>query len=348
MSEISFRTTKESVIVTLADGSVHTVRKGTANYQPLLKALGEGRWTDVPGLVTVQKTVETWSSGEFAIRGGQIVFRSEPVQDAVSKRILAMVTAGENPDPLLRFYERLDRNPSFRSVQSLFGFLAHEGIPIEPDGTFLAYKSVRDNGHDHHSNTVDYTPSKAGQPNRVVKVPRNKVSDDPRTACHYGLHVGALSYARTFGSGGKILICRIDPENVVCVPYDSSQEKMRVCELEVVGYWNGRQMPSTTMETDDRAEVRTGTTPKEGKVTQPKPKKGKTEATPKFVPDKALKDKWRRWDQKDEVALNELGIDDLRKYATYHVKVVGASKIPGGKTALINNIIEVRDNGGHK
>ena len=45
-------------------------------------------------------------------------------------------------------------------------------------------------------------------------------------------------------------ICRIDPEHVVCVPYDSNAEKMRCCVLEVVGFWNGRKMSDTTMDTD--------------------------------------------------------------------------------------------------
>jgi len=371
MSEITYRGSRDSVTV-YVDGNAHTVKAGTANYKPLMEALSERRWDDVPGLLTVHGTVEAWAQGEFTVANNQIVFRGEPVQDPISKRILAMITGGEDPAPLLRFYERLERNPSWRSVTGLYGFLAHEGIPIEPNGTFLAYKSVRDDCKDHHTGKVDYSPSREGDPNRVVKVPRNRVSDDPHTACHYGLHVGALGYARGFGSGGKIIICRIDPEHVVCVPYDSSQQKMRVCELEVVGFWNGRPMPSTSVRLDDYEdddgfdededdydddglepeEVEDGPDEddEDDEDDLPSPQPVVTTAKPRgnFVADAALKAKWRRWDKKDEVGLEEQALDDLRKYATYHVKLVGASKIPGGKPALVRSIIEVRDGSGHK
>ena len=345
-TEITYRGSRDSVTVVI-DGEAHTVRKGTANYKDLLAALLGERWDDVPGLVSVRKAVEAWAQGEFKVSNNAIVFRGESVPDAISKRIMAMITGDEDAAPLLRFYERLDRNPSYRSVNSLFGFLAHAGIPFEPDGTFLAYKSVKGDYTDH------YTGKISNKPGATPSVPRNKVSDDPDTACHFGLHVGALAYARNFGSGGRIIIIRVDPEHVVCVPKDSSQQKMRVCKYEVVGDWNGRQMPSTVMETDKDKDRREGTQPKQAKPKaaakdMPKAKAKGAGSRPKFVPDANLKAKWRRWATKDEVALLEFDLQTLRQYATYHVNIVGASKIPGGKTALVRNIIEVRDGEGHK
>ncbi len=330
MSDISYRGTRESVIVCI-DGESHTVRKGTANYKTLMTALVEERWADVPGLVTVRQAIEAWADGEFKVEGSVIVYQDDSVPDAISKRIMAMITAGDDASPLLHFYERLDRNPSSRSVTQLFGFLNHGNIPLEPDGTFLAYKSVKGDYTDH------YTGKISNKPGATPKVKRNKVSDDPNHACHFGLHVGALDYARNFGPGGRIIIVRVDPENVVSVPNDSSQQKMRVCTYEVVGDWNGRKMPSTVMETDKDKDRREGTTPKARKGSRPK-----------FVPDGNLKRKWGRWDNRDDVSLLELSLQDLRQYATYHVQIVGASKIPGGKTALVRNIIEVRDGAGHK
>jgi hypothetical protein len=391
MSDITYSATKDSLTV-VVDGTASVVRKGTANYEKLKRALFEERWAEVPGLLTVEKTVEGWAQGEFKVVNKAIQFKGSNVPDAISKRIMAMITKDEDPTPLLRFYERLDRNPSMRSVESLFGFLNHQGIPIEPDGTFLTYKSVRSDCKDHHSGTVDYTPSKDGEDNKVVTVPRNKVSDDPRTACHFGLHVGAYKYASGFGAGGKIIICRIDPEHVVCVPYDSNAEKMRVCVLEVVGFWNGRQMPSTTMDTDDGGALspqrRNEPVPadeddfdpdagydddyeeddeddgydeddeddlsfEDDELDLPKPKAEKPQGARGFVVTSEHVAYFDDLDTKDEVDLldepltNEDGFD-LRKYATYRVKVVGASKIPGGKAALVRNIIEVRDGDGHK
>ncbi len=346
MSEITYQGTRESVIVVI-DGESHTVAKGTANYRSLMKALGDERWDDVPGLVTVRQAVEAWADGEFKMSGGRIVFQDDTVPNAINKRIMAMITAGEDAGPMLRFYERLDRNPSSRSVEQLFGFLDHGNIPLEPDGHFLAYKSVKGDYYDH------YTGKISNKPGATPKVKRNKVSDDPNHACHFGLHVGALEYARGFGSGGRIIIVRVDPEHVVCVPRDSSQQKMRVCTYEVVGDWSGRKMPSTTMETDKAKDRREGTTPKQAKpkaVAKGKdmPKAKGKGSRPKFVPDRNVKARWQRWDKWDVVQLLEKQLQELRQYATYHVNIVGASKIPGGKTALVRNIIEVRDGDGHK
>jgi hypothetical protein len=336
VSEISFSGSRDSLTV-IVDGTSTVVRKGAVNFEKLRKALLEGDMAAVPSLLTVKKTIESWAQGLFRLADKTLMFKDKPVGKGIDKRVVAMITAGEDPAPLLAFYERLKKNPSMRSVESLWGFLQHAGIPIEPDGTFLAYKSVRADCRDHHSGQVDYTPSPAGEPPNIQTVERNEVSDDPRTPCHFGLHVGALKYARTFGSGGKIIICRIDPENVVCVPYDSNAEKMRVCELEVVGFWNGRAMPSTTMETDDRKDAR------EAKPVAPK--KAKKTAKAKFEITAAVKATWAAMDKLDDVGLYEYSTDDLRKYATYHIKVVGASKIPGGKLSLARNIIEVREGG---
>lgn len=361
MSDISYSATRDSITVVVT-GTAHVVRKGTANYAKLKQALHDERWDDVPGLLTVEKTIEGWSNGEFAVVKGVLQYQGEKAPDGFSRRVLAMLTAGEDAQPLLNGFERLDRNPSSRSVAQLPAFLVHEGIPFEPQGTFLAYKSVRSNYQDHHSGKL------SNKPGTVLKVKRNRVSDDPNHSCHFGLHVGALKYAQDFGAGGRIVIVRVDPEHVVCVPHDSSSQKMRVCQYEVVGDWNGRQMPSTVMETDAARDQREGTTPKAAepkaepapkpkaakpKANLPKPKakakgKAKPKAKAKFVPDKNLKRKWRRWDAKDEVDLLEIDIMSLRQYATYHIKLVGASKIPGGKTALARNIIEVRDGEGHK
>lgn len=64
----------------------------------------------------------------------------------------------------------------------------------------------------------------------AVSIERKDCDADFRRECSYGLHVGATKYVENFaGSSGKILVCYVNPANVVAVPsYDHS--KMRVCE----------------------------------------------------------------------------------------------------------------------
>jgi hypothetical protein len=134
----------------------------------------------------------------------------------------------------------------------LFGFLQHAGIPIAPDGRFLAYKGVMRDYGDHHSAHCTAEGCKhtrfENRPGTVNEMPRNEVSDDPDVPCHAGLHVGSLAYARDLGE--RVVVCAVDPADVACVPKDSSQQKVRCCRYEVVGHL-GDQLPDTLFQVDD-------------------------------------------------------------------------------------------------
>jgi hypothetical protein len=168
---------------------------------------------------------------------GQFTYNGASLPTELNQRVIKMATAGDDPTALFNFWERLQKNPSKRSVDQLFSFLSHQGIPFEKDGTFLAYKGVRSDLKDAHSGKFDNSPG------NVHEMPRNQISDDPNHACHEGFHVGALAYASGFSQ--RVVICRVDPEHVVCVPYDASAQKMRVCKYEVIGFHNGQELSST-------------------------------------------------------------------------------------------------------
>lgn len=259
---------------------------------------------------------------------------------------------GESPDPFLKFAERLQKNPSFRSVQQLHGFLEHSNIPITKDGCFLAYKGVTSELKDKHSGKID------NHPGVVNEMPRNQVSDDPEVACHYGFHVGDLSYARGFAS--RTIVCKIDPADVVCVPKDSEQRKVRVCRYRVVGFY-GDALPDSILDEPivnvpiDVPEVK-GTIVRSTATLTRKTEKGteteigaKVQHTHKRVPlaKKSKKDNKRlaSYDEMDSKKLLDLSLDELREYATYRLLIVGASKVPGGKIALISKILAVRGKG---
>jgi hypothetical protein len=71
---------------------------------------------------------------------------------------------------------------------------------------------------------------------------RAKVDDDRARGCSDGLHAGALNYVAGYGSlenGDKIVIVKINPKDVVSVPSDCNCEKLRTCQYEVVGEYEG-------------------------------------------------------------------------------------------------------------
>lgn len=227
-------------------------------------------------------------------------------------------------------------------MNQLWSFLEHAGIPLTKEGRFLAYKGVRENYLDVHSGTFKNTPG------AVLQMDRNKVSDDPETPCHEGFHVGELSYATSFGK--RVVVCEVDPADVVCVPYDSAKQKMRVCKYRVVGNHNGELLDSTSFDDDIRSdryvtadfnvvedEEEETITDERGVVVEP-PEQQKVQG-------KKSKKGWKKFDAMDMKGLMEQSIDDLRQYAGKGLDIVGASKIPGGKTSLVRAILKTRGAG---
>jgi hypothetical protein len=341
---MKFTATNESITVIDA-GVTHTVTKSAPNFANLHAALAVNDFEKARGYLTVKKAIETWVQGLFTLKNGKILRGDEELPDTLSSRILAMITKGEDPASLVNFWERLQNNPSSRSVMQLWGFLANKGIPLDHDGFILAYKAVRRDWKDVHSGTIANTVGSTHE------MPRNKISDDPNEACHFGFHVGALGYAQSFGPSDRhMIICKVDPADVVCIPYDAGQQKMRTCRYEVIGVHSGNAMSSTTADTRKdpavaavKADMAAKKDAAKGRVDAHKANKGAPVTKVKTtVAAKAVAGTKHPFDDFDSLQLLEQLLPDLRTYAAVHLKIVGASKIAGGKTALIARIEEVR------
>lgn len=325
MNELAFTMTND-VITVLHQGKTHLVRKGAPNFSTLREALVNEDWESAAERLTPAKAVFSWAKGRIKVEDGKVFHDGEAIPEEMSSRVMEMATRGEDPTSLLRFWERLKLNPSYRSVKQLYPFLKQKGIPLTKDGMFLAYKSVTSGYLDHHTGTVKNLPG------TVVSMERNKISDDPNEACHYGLHVGALAYAESFGTGDRrIVICEVDPADVVCVPYDSSQQKMRCSRYKVVGNHNGELMPSTSVDDDFDVEI------DEELEEDGNARNVKAESVELKVPKK-----YSKLQAMDSAELFDQTMERLRDYATNGLKIVGASKIPGGKAALLKAILDVR------
>jgi hypothetical protein len=397
MTTIPYTMTNDSITVIL-DGKPHHVQQGTPQFNGLRDALYREDWASISTHLSPAGALQQWLGDKFVVAtdGKTISLAGAELPASLTARIWTMAAAGESPAPLFAFYERLQRNPSHRSVQQLFNFLGHVGIPIEPDGTFLAYKGVRSDFLDAHSGTLSNVPG------AILSMPRNQISDDPDYPCHAGLHVGALSYAHSFSA--RVVVVRVDPEHVVCVPKDFESAKMRTCQYEVIGNWVGEandSMPSTTYTPDvgtanDKSEwggeVEDGTPSVELAVEDEIDRDPQTdfegddddcesddddddlpvlkdedlspesrEALQAWRNKKQLtlpanlaqaeradtakaktKSKAASFNRMNPARLMEQSIDDLRKYASAHLKIVGASKMPGGKAVLVSKILRAR------
>jgi hypothetical protein len=355
MTPPAFTLTNESLTV-FHNGQPHIIQKGAPNFLALRNAILTERWDDIEKNLTIAKSLKEWAEGKFTVVGDTVYFEGAALPPDINRRIIELATEGKDPKPIFGFWERLQKNPSFRSVKQLWSFMQHEGIPLTSDGCLLAYKAVRNDYTDFHSGQFN------NRPGQVNQMPRNQISDDPQVACHDGFHVGALGYASTFGgSERRIVICKVDPADVVCVPYDSSAQKMRVCKYEVIGHYNGAEMPSTVCATPDEEypddefgdveDERPDEDQDDGYV-DPDDQAAFEHAMDRdetCVPVKAAEPKrkskkgFAKYDKLDMPGLLKMSLGGLRKYAAKGLLIVGASKIPGGKASLVARILQVRE-----
>ena len=206
------------------------------NYKMIIEALPSATADELLEIVDVEKAVATFSDGLVEIKNGQVTYEGEIVHGSISKRILEFMSKGLPFQPLVNFLNNLMENPSMQSQKELYDFLEHEHLPITEDGHFLAYKAVRNDFKDKYRGTFDNSVGK------ICKMQRAKVDDDRARGCSDGLHAGALNYVAGYGSlenGDRIVIVKINPKDVVSVPSDCNCEKLRTCQYEVVGEYQG-------------------------------------------------------------------------------------------------------------
>lgn len=175
-------------------------------------------------------TAATNLTADIAIQGGELLFQGEIINNTLSDRILKMVDEGFVLTPMVNFLTNLMSNPSMRVTEQLYAFLEKGKNAITEDGHFLAYKAVREDFKDIHSGTFD---NSVGQ---TVAIARRKVDENPNVTCSYGLHVCSFDYLPHFAhADGHVMICKVNPADVVAIPADYNNTKMRVCRYEVIG-----------------------------------------------------------------------------------------------------------------
>lgn len=214
-------------ITVIVDGESVTISRETALYARVFRAIRDQDWKLVAGLVDRANGLSDASKGAFKVIHGLVHVDGEPMPDSISARVLDFQAKGLPFQVLLDFWANLKRNPSARAKRALFGFLEMAGHPLTEDGCFLAYKKIRSNWKDCHTGTIF---NRIGD---VVEMDRALVDDDPTRTCSTGLHVASRGYASNFSSG-RLIYVKVNPADVVAIPIDYNNEKMRVCRYEVM------------------------------------------------------------------------------------------------------------------
>jgi hypothetical protein len=232
----------DGTVTAVVSGQTYCFNKSHPNYEKLINYLRNGNVEYFEASYDIISQVNAFCDGYVTCQDEMLTWNGIKMPDMFVETIVDMIKQGFPFEPMLNFLDNLSQNPSDHAVVELFDFMQHKNMPITYDGNFLAYKAVREDYKDIYSSTFD---NRVGS---ICEIPRNKVDDDRGIGCGHGLHVGAIDYAKSYGGiniddenndgGNRLMICKVNPRDVVSVPTDSKFQKLRCCRYEVVAEFN--------------------------------------------------------------------------------------------------------------
>jgi hypothetical protein len=228
-----YTVTKDTITIFRNEDS-RVVNKGYPKFKSIRSKLIDCDFSDevlkeVFELLSLPTFIEKFSEGNITVchEEGKIFYGTFEIKNSLVTHMFDILSRGEDVLPMVRFLDMLMDNPKADIVEELYGFMQHNDIEINEDGTIKAYRNVTMNYKDHHTGTMD------NYVGAVVKMPRHMVDSNPDNTCSSGIHAASIEYAKGFG-GGRLMEVKINPSHVCSVPTDYNGQKMRVCELLVV------------------------------------------------------------------------------------------------------------------
>lgn len=168
-------------------------------------------------------------SSSLSYNGGAVYHNGKPLYGYAVQKLIDLIQNRGNIEPLVNFLTKLQANPDQEVIDHLYSFLEKGNMPLTASGDFVAYKSLRNNYYDIHSGNFDNSVGK------YIQMPRRNVDSNRHQTCSYGFHVCSWDYLPHFAwADGRVVACQINPADVVAVPADYNDTKMRVSAYRVI------------------------------------------------------------------------------------------------------------------
>lgn len=236
-------TDSTQAVAVFVDGELLQATSDHPNWDKIIEAVKAGD-ERVAGLFEFGKAVVKGFqrfSERVTYSGGTLFFDNDPVDNSLAKRVVKFYNEDLDYGPLVAFFEKVSQNPEEHSREQLYRWLEAHDFAITDDGDIVAYKGVSTGVNAQFQSQNSGTAIVNGEVQNgriqqnfgdVVEMPRSEVQHDPSRGCHTGLHVGNWSYASTFAD--QTILVLVNPRDVVSVPTDSYDQKMRVCRYMVL------------------------------------------------------------------------------------------------------------------
>ncbi|MEK6879340.1 MAG: hypothetical protein AABY22_07030 [Nanoarchaeota archaeon] len=220
-----------STLTLFVGNRTHSIHNSDILYLQIIQALREKRYGDVVQFIDKSSCIKSLSKGRFEIKGCEVFYKGKVVHNYVCNKIIECLQQGLPIEPLLAFLEKLLKNPDQRCIEAAYQFVSSENLPIDQNGNILALKCVQSNWMDRFSGQIK---NKVGA---IIKMRNRPKIKDYGVACSSaGFHLGNQNYINGFkNDGDNVIVVSADPQDIISLPSDSNEGKMRVCRYRVVG-----------------------------------------------------------------------------------------------------------------
>lgn len=237
------------------------------DYDTLMDLLSENKvQTAFKKLVFADKSgnfkiLENESTGDKSISYTDDSGKTHILPDVLTNKLTALHDKRIDMERYVNFVRNVYLNPNPDSIAELFDFLSYKELPITQNGTFIAYKGVREDLYSVNANkqtrvlsgVVDDYGHIKNSLNTKIAVHTEDVDPDRRNECSNGLHVGSYDYASQWGS--VVLAVEVNPRYVISVPMDCSFQKCRVSQYKVLTVVDGVYDNSSLEVDNDTGEI---------------------------------------------------------------------------------------------
>ena len=227
---LNYTLTNNSITIVDEQNNVHTLQIGD-KFQQVLSLIKAGKIKKILTLLSPKAFIECTLKGIKILSEESIQYNNKIYTEKEYCGLIDyIIECSKNKMPyeyLLKFLDNLSMNPDANSRLNLFQFLKQTGIKITENGYIAGVKSVNDDYTSHHDHK---TLHKVGT---FVSLDRETCDSNPNSPCSRGLHTGGSAYVKSYS--GRTLVTITHPKDVVCVPKDSSYQKMRACLYYVAG-----------------------------------------------------------------------------------------------------------------
>lgn len=223
-----------SVIV---KGKSYTISKDDKRYDRVMSLIKDKNEDELNLYLNKTEGINRKMKGLTITDEGVVTYiNKDGVEDILSSSLINTLIAMyeqdvESVEPLIKFWEKLKLNPSYRVNRCLFDFIEANNIVINEKGNLIMYKIV--GRTDDKEVFVDLYTHKIKQRlgESVPRLERNQVDDNIENLCSYGYHLCSWNYLPHYGSCvnelDAIILCELDPADIVAIPKDYNNSKIR-------------------------------------------------------------------------------------------------------------------------